>query len=250
MVQHVLFQCRFPYDRMVRDQQSKKKKKAKPQKPNQDVEEPVKPLQSPGQKNQDGAESSLEVLDWRQLDRLHLSDENIERWFQREAESPNWPTHVRPFAGPEQYQLVRRTYHQLQHSAYYWGAMSMQEAHQILVFTSAGTFLIRDSGQNDVFFTLSYHAEDGPASVRVVLRELLFALLGSQKTFPSLFDLLAHYCRPSCKLTAPYRRQRPERLKQMCRRALVRTYGADNVRTLTGLSREAKDYVGAYPYSI
>ncbi|XP_077574724.1 suppressor of cytokine signaling 1-like [Stigmatopora nigra] len=250
MVQHVLFQCRFPYDRMVRDQHSRKKKKEKPHKSNQDGKEPVKPPPSSGQKNQDGAENAVEVLDWRQLDRLHLSDENIERWFQRETESPNWPTHVCPFTGPEQYQLVRRTHQQLQHSAYYWGAMSMREAHQILAFTSAGTFLIRDSGQNNVFFTLSYHAEDGPASVRVVLHQLLFALLGSQKTFPSIFDLLAHYSRPSCKLTAPYRRQRPEQLKQMCRRALVRTYGADNVKTIAGLSREVKDYVGAYPYSI
>ncbi|MEQ2158171.1 hypothetical protein GOODEAATRI_009484 [Goodea atripinnis] len=83
----------------------------------------------------------------------------------------------------------------------------------------------RDSGQPDVFFTLSYQSEDGPTSVRVQLNNLLFSLHGSQKTFTSLFALLAFYTSSPCKLTEPYRRQRPERLKQMCRRALVQTHG-------------------------
>ncbi|XP_057700730.1 suppressor of cytokine signaling 1-like [Corythoichthys intestinalis] len=253
MVQHVLFQCRFPHDRMVRDKRGQiKKKNAKQQKQNGAPNELVPPQQvlNPEQKTQDGAEGFLEVLDWRRLENLRLSDEKLDSWLQTEADPANWRTHVRPFTSPEEYKLVKLTHQQLQHSSYYWGSMSMQEAHKILRLTSAGTFLIRDSGQTDVFFTLSYHSDDGPTSIRVVLRKLLFNLLGSQKTFPSLFDLLAYYSRPSCKLTTPYRRQRPERLKQICRRALVCTYGAENVRTLDGLSREVKDYVQAYPYSI
>ncbi|MEQ2194373.1 hypothetical protein XENOCAPTIV_028210 [Xenoophorus captivus] len=101
----------------------------------------------------------------------------------------------------------------------------------------------RDSGQPDVFFTLSYQSEDGPTSVRVLLNNLLFSLHGSQKTFTSLFALLAFYTSSPCKLTEPYRRQRPERLKQMCRRALVRTHGVESIRTLRGLSPDVKAYV-------
>lgn len=108
----------------------------------------------------------------------------------------------------------------------------------------------RDSGQRDVFFTLSYQSDDGPTSVRVQLNNLLFSLYGSHRTFSSLFTLLTYYTGSSCKLTVPYRKRRPERLKQMCRRALVRTYGAESISTLPGLSVQVKDYVHAYPYFI
>ncbi|MED6240050.1 hypothetical protein ATANTOWER_015312 [Ataeniobius toweri] len=126
--------------------------------------------------------------------------------------------------------------------------MTMEEAHKRLTHAPLGTFLLRDSGQPDVFFTLSYQSEDGPTSVRVQLNNLLFSLHGSQKTFTSLFALLAFYTSSPCKLTEPYRQQRPERLKQMCRRALVRTHGVESIRTLRGLSPDVKAYVCAYPY--
>ncbi|XP_061736794.1 suppressor of cytokine signaling 1b isoform X3 [Nerophis ophidion] len=162
------------------------------------------------------------------------------------ADSAILPSHLRPFHSREEYRLVRQTHQQLLHSSYYWGPLSMVEAHKTLAHSSPGTFLIRDSGQPDVFFTLSYQSAVGPVSVRVMLDKLLFSLYGCQKTFPSLFALLAFYN----KLSRPHRRQRPELLKQMCRRALVRTYGADKVRTLPGLSMEVKDYVLAYPHAI
>lgn len=161
------------------------------------------------------------------------------------------PTHLRPFSSPEQYRLVKQTFLQLQHSGYYWGALTMEAAHAMLSDAPLGTFLIRDSVQPDVFFTLSYRSNDAPTSVRVLLnKDLFFSLHGSHKTFPSLFALLAHYTGPSCKLTAPHRKERPERLMHMCRRALVRAYGADSIRTVPGLSAENKNYIYLYPYSI
>ncbi|XP_072319757.1 suppressor of cytokine signaling 1-like [Eucyclogobius newberryi] len=161
------------------------------------------------------------------------------------------PFHLRPFSGPEQYELVRQTYQQLRHSGYYWGALTMEEAHAALGHAPLGTFLIRDSVQPDVFFTLSYRGDDGPTSVRVLLgRDLRFSLHGSHKAFPSLFALLAHYTGPTCKLTAPHRRERPERLTHMCRRALVQAYGADNLRAASGLSAKEKQSIYLYPYSI
>lgn len=171
-------------------------------------------------------------------------------WRQRLSEA-DLPTHLRPFSSPEQYSLVKRTYQQLKHSGYYWGALTMEEAHATLSDTPLGTFLIRDSVQPDVFFTLSYRNEEGPTSVRVLLnKDLCFSLHGSHKTFPSLFALLAHYTGPSCKLTAPHRKERPERLTHMCRRALVRLHGADSLKTLPGLSTDDRTYLNLYPYCI
>lgn len=108
----------------------------------------------------------------------------------------------------------------------------------------------RDSGQPDVFFTLSYQSDDGPTSIRVQLNKLLFSLYGSQRTFASLFALLTYYTSSGCKLTVPYRKQRPERLKQMCRRAFIHAFGAESISTLPRLNMQVKGYIYAYPYSI
>ncbi|KAF7641965.1 hypothetical protein LDENG_00267300 [Lucifuga dentata] len=169
---------------------------------------------------------------------------------QAAAGSEGLPTHLRPFSSQEEHKLVKHTHLQLQHSGYYWGAMTMEEAHDILMHTPPGTFLIRDSVQPDVFFTLSYQSDDGPTSVRVLLNKQLFSLNGSHKTFDSLFALLSFYTGSSCKLTIPYRRQRPELLKQMCRRAVICVYGTDGIHTSLGLSTQVKDYVCAYPYCV
>ncbi|XP_059199383.1 suppressor of cytokine signaling 1-like [Centropristis striata] len=193
-------------------------------------------------------ERQLDLLLWKKLN----LQEDPETWCQSVggADAESLPTHLRPFRSAAEYKLVKHTYRQLQHSGYYWGSMTMEEAHEILAKAPLGTFLIRDSGQTDVFFTLSYQSEDGPTSVRVQLNNLHFSLYGSHRTFPSLFALLTYYTSSSCKLTVPYRKQRPERLKQMCRRALMGSYEVGNIRTLPGLSTQVKDYVCAYPCCI
>ncbi|XP_022593764.1 suppressor of cytokine signaling 1-like [Seriola dumerili] len=218
---------------------------------NQPLEEPGGPEQSPDRVTPDSQEPTEKQLDLLLWSKLNLK-EDAETWRRlvTGADAHNWPTHLRPFSSPAEYELVKSTYQQLQHSGYYWGPMTMEEAHEILMHALQGTFLIRDSGQPDVFFTLSYQSEDGPTSVRVQLNNLLFNLHGSQRNFASLFDLLTYYTSSSCKLTVPYRKQRPESLKQVCRRAFIRTYGAENISTLPGLSPQDKNYVCAYPHCI
>ncbi|AWP05387.1 putative suppressor of cytokine signaling 1-like [Scophthalmus maximus] len=227
--------------------------------PSRHAEVPAGPEQSAERATPDGQEPTE-----RQLDLLHLSklkfEEQHETRHQASIPSENnlvtdgdadsLPTHLRPFSSHAEYELVKGTYQQLRHSGYYWGPMTMEEAHDILSQSSLGTFLIRDSGQPDVFFTLSYQSEEGPTSVRVQLNNLLFNLHGSQRKFKSLFGLLTYYTSLSCKLTVPYRRQRPESLKQKCRRALIRAYGAESTSTLPGLSFQVKNYVHAYPHCI
>lgn len=240
--------CRMVRDKLDKpDEQSQKDTSAaETQRPSKCPEELLSPKQKP--ESRPDRQQSLE----RQLDSLHQNDreEEPEAWLQLKArgDADGLPTHLRPFCCQAEYELVRSTYQQLQHSGYYWGPMTMEEAHAILAPSLLGTFLIRDSGQPDVFFTLSYQSEDGPTSVRVLLVDLLFSLHGSQKKYPSLFALLAHYTSSSCKLTVPYRRQRPERLKQTCRRAFVRTYGAENIGSVPGLSHQLRTYLHAYPH--
>ncbi|XP_037620094.1 suppressor of cytokine signaling 1b [Sebastes umbrosus] len=231
----------------------KQNRAAETQNQSQPPEEPAGPerAQSPEKvqpESQEPTERQLDLLNWK---KLNLQEEP-EAWCQLPygADAESLPTHLRPFSSAAEYKLVKHTYKQLQHSGYYWGSMTMEEAHEILARAPLGTFLIRDSGQPDVFFTLSYQSEDGPTSVRVQLNNLLFSLYGSHKTFASFFALLTYYTSSSCKLTAPYRKQRPERLKQMCRRALMGSYGAESISTLPGLSTQVKDYVHAYPCCI
>lgn len=243
---------------MVRDnvdravvQRQKENTAAETQSKSQVPEEPAgpEPAWSPERVNPE----SQEATDG-QLDLLHWNKFNLEEepgsWHQPVTgpDAESLPTHFRSFRSVAEYKLVKHTYLQLQHSGYYWEAMTMEKAHEILSHAPLGTFLIRDSGQPDIFFTLSYQSDDGPTSVRVQLHNLLFSLYGSHRTFPSLFTLLTYYTSSSCKLTVPYRRQRPECLKQMCRRALIRTYGAENINTLPGLSIQVKDYIHVYPY--
>ncbi|XP_047435395.1 suppressor of cytokine signaling 1-like [Mugil cephalus] len=207
--------------------------------------------QSPEQVDPESTEPTERQLDlqfWSKLKR----EKGSESWGQagNGANADNFPTHLRPFSSQAEYELVKHTYQQLQHSGFYWGPMAMEEAHDILSRAPLGTFLIRDSGQTDVFFTLSYQSEDGPTSVRIQLNNLHFSLYGSNRTFESLFALLTYYTSSACKLTVPYRRQRPERLKQMCRRAFVRAYGAENISTVPEHSPQIRVYINAYPYCI
>lgn len=257
MVQQVvkkkILHCRMVRDNLEKElaQSRQQNVTAETQSQSEAAEEPRGPEQSP-ERVKEGSQEPTE----RQLDILHWSKLNLreeaETWRQlvTGADAKSWPTHLRPFSSPAEYELVKCTYQQLQHSGYYWGPMTMEEAHDILSDALQGTFLIRDSGQPDVFFTLSYQSEDGPTSVRVQLNNLLFSLHGSQRNFTSLFALLTYYTSSSCKLTVPYRKQRPERLRQVCRRALIRKYGAQNISTLPGLSPQVKNYVCAYPHCI
>ncbi|XP_028273971.1 suppressor of cytokine signaling 1b [Parambassis ranga] len=242
---------------MVRDnlirkavQSQKQNQAAETQSQSQASEEPAgpEPSQSPDRVKTESPEPTEKQLDFLLWSKLSCEGE-AEFWGQPES-AASLPSHLRPFSSKEEYKLVKRTYQQLLHSGYYWGPMTMEKAHEILTHVPLGTFLLRDSGQPDIFFTLSYQSDDGPTSVRVQLNNLLFSLYGSQRTFESLFALLTYYTSSSCKLTVPYRRQRPECLKQMCRRAFIQTYGAESINTLPGLGTQVKAYVVAYPHCI
>ncbi|XP_070998115.1 uncharacterized protein [Oncorhynchus clarkii lewisi] len=119
------------------------------------------------------------------------------------------------------------------------------------VVLSCGCVVARDSSQTNVFFTLSYHGDLGPVSVRVLLTSQSFRLNGSNKAFDSLFALLRFYVESSHRrLRRAWRRERPMTLQQLCRGRIVELYGAEGIDSLPGLNQVVRQYLQDYPYSI
>ncbi len=114
------------------------------------------------------------------------------------AESPKPcavpPTHFHPFRDQRECDLITQAVEYLNHSGFYWGPLEVDEAHTRLAKLPLGTFLIRDSMQANVFFTLSYRAPEGPTSVRLLLKDGGFSLAGSKHTlaFLACLDTILH----------------------------------------------------------
>ncbi|TUD86397.1 Suppressor of cytokine signaling 1 [Bagarius yarrelli] len=159
-------------------------------------------------------------------------------------------THFRPFRDEEERSLVAVTTRFLRNSGFYWGPLDVDEAHAQLMELPTGTFLIRDSMQTDIFFTLSYRSADGPTSVRVLLKGSGFTLDGSKHAFPCLFQLLHFYMTsPKRSLRCPYRGSAPQKLQELCRRTVVKTYGKENLDKLP-VNAVLKEFLQSYPFSI
>ncbi|XP_056590620.1 suppressor of cytokine signaling 1b isoform X1 [Triplophysa dalaica] len=166
------------------------------------------------------------------------------------APGPVVPTHFRAFRHQQDCDLITETMHYLTQSGFYWGPLEVDEAHAQLAKLPLGTFLLRDSMQTNVFFTLSYQAPEGPTSVRVLLKDGAFSLAGSKHTFLCLFALLAYYIASSKKsLSRPYRGDVPQRLQELARRAVMRCCGKECIQQLP-LSRNHKEFLWQYPFSI
>ncbi|XP_051993989.1 suppressor of cytokine signaling 1-like [Xyrauchen texanus] len=160
------------------------------------------------------------------------------------------PTHFRSFRHQQDCNLITKAVHYLSHSGFYFGPMDVDEAHTQLAKLPLGTFLIRDSMQANVFFTLSYQAPEGPTSVRVLLKDGVFSLAGSKHNFPCLFVLLQYYiASPKKSLSMPYRGEAAQSLQELARRAVVQSFGKDRIQQLP-VSKKLKEFLWLYPFSI
>ncbi|XP_042173418.1 suppressor of cytokine signaling 1a [Oncorhynchus tshawytscha] len=161
------------------------------------------------------------------------------------------PTHFPLFPCKVDFLLITRTAAMLERSGFYWGPLGVEEAHSRLKDVATGTFLIRDSRQKDVFFTLSYRAASGPVSVRIVYKGQRFSLAGSEHSFPCLFFLLEHYIHSSKKsLTVPYRKQRPT-LQELCRKQVAESCGGEVERVArVPVNPILKHFLLEFPYRI
>lgn len=140
----------------------------------------------------------------------------------------------------------------LEESGFYWGPMTVEEAHSKLKSEPLGTYLIRDSQQKDVFFTLSYRASSGPASIRITFQNSRFSLAGSKDSFDSLFKLLEHYASsPKKSLVLPFRKVRVQSLQQLCRRQIIETcHGGQAAVDSIPVNPILKDFLLSFPYRL
>ncbi|XP_062304120.1 suppressor of cytokine signaling 1a [Osmerus eperlanus] len=159
-------------------------------------------------------------------------------------------THFPPFRCNEDFLLITRTASMLELSGFYWGPLGVEEAHSRLQDAAVGTFLIRDSRQKDVFFTLSYRAASGPVSVRILYKRQKFSLAGSERFFPCLFSLLEHYVNsPKKSLSLPYRKQRLT-LQELCRKRIIEVCGGGEKVEQIPVNPVLKNFLLEFPYRI
>ncbi|XP_053508263.1 suppressor of cytokine signaling 1a [Ictalurus furcatus] len=163
---------------------------------------------------------------------------------------PENRTHFRLFRNESEYKTINETKSMLEESGFYWGAMKVEEAHHKLKNEPVGTFLIRDSQQTNFYFTLSYRASSGPASVRIHFQNLRFSLMGSKVSFETLFQLLEHYTSPAKKiLLRPCRKQPVRSLQELCRKRIIEVSGAQSIEELP-VNPIVKDFLRSFPYRL
>ncbi|XP_038136224.1 suppressor of cytokine signaling 1a [Cyprinodon tularosa] len=159
-------------------------------------------------------------------------------------------THFRTFTSKEDCSLITDTATKLERSGFYWGPLGVEEAHCMLRNAPLGSFLIRDSRQKDVFFTLSYHDKKGPVSVRIDYKRQRFSLAGNERSFPTLFALLEHYMNsPKKSLTVPYRKWEPT-LQELCRKRIMEVCGGKGGIPELPVTHVVKDFLLEFPYKL
>ncbi|KAM9843116.1 suppressor of cytokine signaling 1a [Aulostomus maculatus] len=181
----------------------------------------------------------------------------FEQLQRRAAPDPNlrlvpsvYLTHFPIFSCKEDCKIITDTASKLERSGFYWGPLGVEDAHRMLRDAPLGSFLIRDSRQKDVFFTLSYHAKSGPVSVRIEYKQQKFSLAGNERTFPALFTLLEHYINsPKKSLRIPYRKWEPT-LQERCRKRIVELCGGVSRVSELPLTHVVQDFLLEFPYKL
>uniref|UniRef100_A0A670K8E3 SH2 domain-containing protein n=1 Tax=Podarcis muralis TaxID=64176 RepID=A0A670K8E3_PODMU len=120
-------------------------------------------------------------------------------------------SHYRAFRDHE-WEVVERSLGLLQASGFYWGPLSVHEAHARLLQEPVGTYLLRDSSQGNCLFSLSVRMPSGPVSLRISFRKGYFWL---KDWFSDCVLRLLELVVPLCK----EHRALPT-LQELCQRAL------------------------------
>lgn len=103
------------------------------------------------------------------------------------------------FSSKLQYQMVLRAIFRLQESGFYWSSINGKEAGSMLASQPSGTFLIRDSADQQHFFTLSVKTSSGTKNVRVQCDNSAFFLQTEPEgeraapRFDCMLKLVTHY---------------------------------------------------------
>lgn len=140
--------------------------------------------------------------------------------------------------------------------SFYWGKMDRYEAERLLDNKPEGTFLLRDSAQEEHLFSVSFRKYGRSLHARIEHFEHKFSFDSHD---PAVFcantvtGLIEHYKDPSCvmffepMLTAPLPRQQAFSLQQLARAAIVSHTTYDGVESLP-LPPRLRSYLKEYHY--
>ncbi|XP_025956362.2 suppressor of cytokine signaling 1-like [Dromaius novaehollandiae] len=112
------------------------------------------------------------------LQNTHATVSRPQRQHQSVLPSPvpsSLPARFRMFRSCE-WEVLERSLNILQASDFYWGPLSVGEAHAKLQREPVGTYLVRDSSQGNYLFSLSVRMPTGPVSLRISFQEGYFRL--------------------------------------------------------------------------
>ncbi|KAL5291113.1 SOCS5 family protein [Megaselia abdita] len=141
-------------------------------------------------------------------------------------------------------------------SCYYWGKMDRYEAERLLEGKPEGTFLLRDSAQDEYLFSVTFRKYGRSLHARIEQSDHQFSFdchdPGVYKT-STVTGLLEHYKDPSGvmffepMLTNPLNRNFPFSLQQLCRATIVNQTTYDGINDLQ-LPATLKAYLKDYHY--
>ncbi|GAB6021811.1 hypothetical protein CHUAL_004385 [Chamberlinius hualienensis] len=145
---------------------------------------------------------------------------------------------------------------EISNCGFYWGKMDRYEAERLLENKPEGTFLLRDSAQEDYLFSVSFRRYSRSLHARIEQWNHKFSFDSHD---PGVFSsdtvcgLIEHYKDPSCcmffepMLTIPLYRTFTFTLQHLSRAAICRMVTYDEVNQLQ-LPKSVKAYVKEYHY--
>ncbi|KAI9584013.1 putative GPI-anchored protein pfl2 [Glossina fuscipes] len=147
--------------------------------------------------------------------------------------------------------LVRIT-----NSSFYWGKMDRYEAERLLEGKPEGTFLLRDSAQEEFLFSVTFRKYGRSLHARIEQSGHRFSFDCHDPgvfTAATVTGLLEHYKDPACvmffepMLTIPLHRRTCFSLQQLCRATIVSHTTYDGINELE-LPARLKSYLKEYHY--
>ena len=145
---------------------------------------------------------------------------------------------------------------QIAKCGFYWGVMDRYEAEKLLENRPEGTFLLRDSAQEEFLFSVSFRRYSRSLHARIEQWNHRFSFDSHDPgvySDTSVCALLEHYKDPSCclffepMLTLPLTRTFAFSLQHLCRAVVCRYTAYDGVNVLP-LPKSMKDYLKYYHY--
>lgn len=140
--------------------------------------------------------------------------------------------------------------------SFYWGVMDRYQAEQLLDNKPEGTFLLRDSAQEDYLFSVSFRRYSRSLHARIEQWNHKFSFDSHDPgvfASESVCGLIEHYKDPNCcmffepMLTIPLHRNFPFSLQHLCRAAISDRITYDSINLLP-LPRSLKEYLTYYHY--